>query len=389
VNWKLTLILCAAIIAVVAGLLALIFSTEPEAVPGGATKRTAMLVEVTTAEEGTFRPRIAATGTVIPEREIHLSPLVGGEVIEVADAFEPGGRVAAGDVLLRIDPADYRATLQERRSALRQAEADRDIEQGRQEVAQQDYALLEDSLGPENRSLVLREPQLAMAEARVEAARAQVRQAELDLRRTTIRAPFDALVLSREANLGSLVSPGEPAGRLVGLEAYWVETTVPVSRLPWIRFPGGGAAGGSAVTVRNRSAWPDAVYREGRLARLVGELDTTTRMARVLVRVPDPLGPDPERVDKPPLILGSFLQVAIEGKPIESALRLPRDLVRQNDTVWVKADGVLDIREVDIVFRDREYAYIRDGLDADEQVVVTNLATVLQGAPLRVEGEEE
>jgi RND family efflux transporter MFP subunit len=389
VNWKLTLILCAAILAVVGGLLALIFSTEPEAERGGATKRTAMLVEVTTAEKGTFRPRIAATGTVIPEREIHLSPLVGGEVIEVAEGFEPGGRVEAGEVLMQINPADYRIALQERQSALQQAKADLDIERGRQEVAEQDFALLEDSLGPENRSLVLRQPQLATAEARVEAARAQVRQAELDLDRTTIRAPFDALIISREVNLGSLVSPGEPLARLVGLDSYWVETTVPVSRLGWIRFPGDDADDdGSMVSIRNRGAWPEGVSREGRLARLVGELDSNTRMARVLVRVPDPLVRKTDRRGDPPLILGSFVEVAIEGEPIESVVRLSRDLVRQNDTVWVKADGTLDIREVDIVFRDQQYAYIRQGLEPGEEVVVTNLATVLHGAALRVEGEE-
>lgn len=387
-NWKLTFILCAAILAVVGGLLALIFSTEPEAERGGATKRTAMLVEVTTAEKGTFRPRITATGTVVPEREIHLSPLVGGEVIEVAEGFEPGGRVEAGDVLMQINPVDYRIALQERQSALQQAKADLDIERGRQEVAEQDYALLEDSLGPENRRLVLRQPQLATAEARVEAARAQVRQAQLDLDRTTIRAPFDALILSREVNLGSLVSPGEPLARLVGLDSYWVETTVPVSRLGWIRFPTDDANDGSMVSIRNRGAWPEGVSREGRLARLVGELDSNTRMARVLVRVHDPLVRETDRRGDPPLILGSFVEVVMEGEPIESVVRLGRDLVRQNDTVWVKTDGTLDIREVDIVFRDQQYAYIRQGLEPGEEVVVTNLATVLQGAALRVEGEE-
>jgi len=68
---------------------------------------------------------------------------------------------------------------------------------------------------------------------------------------------------------------------------------------------------------------------------------------------------------------------------------MDRDFLRQNDTVWLKQDGVLKIRDVEIVFRDQDYVYIRTGLDADDLVVTTNLATVIEGSPLRLKGDAE
>jgi hypothetical protein len=107
-------------------------------------------------------------------------------------------------------------------------------------------------------------------------------------------------------------------------------------------------------------------------------------MARVLVSVEDPLARREASRSKPTLMLGSFVQVAIQADPIEDVVRLDRDLVRSKDTAWVMQDGELDIRELDIVFRDAEYAYIRSGLQENEPVVSTNLATVVEGARLRL-----
>lgn len=387
-NWKKTLLACLVIVVVTTGALVLIFSTEPTAERVGATKRTAMLVDVVEAERGDFRPLIRAMGTVKAEKEIMLSPRVSGEILSISEAFTPGGDVRKGDLLLEIDPADFEAVLMERRSALRQAMAELEIEKGRQDVAKQDYELLGESLSSDKEALVLREPQLNTALARVEAARAALRRAELDLERTTIRAPFDAHILTREANVGSLVSPGDVLGRLVGIETYWIEAAVPVATLPWIAFPGEGENGVSSARIRNRSAWPEEIYREGTVHQLIGSLEEQTRLARLLVDVPDPLARGAAS-GKPPLILGSYVQTQIEGRLIGDVVRLERDYLRQNETVWVKKEGVLEIRNVNIAFRDAVYVYIREGLAGGEQVVTTNLSTVLDGAPLRLEGESE
>ncbi len=386
-NWKKTLLICVIVLLAAVAVLILIYSTEPTAQRTSASKQTAMLVDVTAVEFGTFRPTITAMGAVRPEQEISLRPRVSGEIIAISDSFTPGGFVNAGETLLQIDPADYEAGLLERQSELHQVSADLELELGRQDLAKDDYKDLEGTISSEYKALVLREPQLKTAQARVEAAQAAVQRAQLDLDRTRIRAPFAAQVLTRDANVGSQVSPGETLGQLVGTDFYWVEAAVPVSNVRWIELPDSSESTGSAASVRNRAAWPEGTYRTARVHSLIGALESQTRLARVLLTIADPLAHDEASADLPPLMVGSYVEVRIEGKPIENVVRLSRDFLRQNDTVWVKAGGALEIRSVELAFLDKQYAYISEGLKAGDQVVTTNLASVFEGASLRLEGE--
>jgi RND family efflux transporter MFP subunit len=387
-NGRLTLAVCVGILLLAALAVTGIFLTEPTAQKSSATKRSAMLVELTTVEQGTFSPSIVATGTVRPEQEIVLSPRVSGQIISLAENFTPGGYVAEGEVLLQIDPADYETAVLQRRSELHQAESELEMEIGRQEQARRDYEELKGTISDRYRTLVLREPQLNAAKAMVESASAALRQAQLDLDRTRVRAPFPAHVLSREAHIGSQVTPSEVLGRLVGIEAYWVEASVPVASLHWIAFPEKQTSGeGATALVRNRAAWPEDTFRIGRVDKLIGALESETRMARVLIRVDDPLAQTPESVGQLPLMVGSFVEVRIEGKPIDNVIRMNGDYLRQNDTVWVMQDGLLRILPIDVEFADDRHVYIGAGLDPAAQVVTTNLATVVEGASLRVAGE--
>lgn len=384
-NKKKTLLICLIILIAGGVITAIIFSTEPTASRAGATKETAMLVDVIEVERGSFHPTIEAMGTVQPSQDITLSPRVSGEIIDLSDAFTPGGFVEKGEVLLRIDPSDYKNTLLQRKSELRQALADLNIEMGRQDVARRDYQLIGDSLASKNKSLVLREPQLDAVRSQVESARAAVRQAELDLRRTTIRAPFDAHILNRNANVGSQVAPGNNLGRLVGLDVYWVVATVPLSNLRWLTFPDDNNEKGSKVRVRNRTAWLEGEYRTGYLYRLVGALEDQTRMARVLVSVPDPMAYRTDSANVPRLMIGAFVEANITANELTDVIRLNRDYIRKDGTVWVMKEGKLRIRKPDIIFRDAKYAYVSSGLRGQDKVVTTNLSTVTDGSRLRLE----
>jgi RND family efflux transporter MFP subunit len=387
-NTKKIILVCGGILLAGALVTLLIFSTEPTAKQEGATKQSAMLVEVVAAEQGSFGPMIEATGNVQPVEDVMLSPIVGGPVVRRSQAFIPGGFVENGELLLQINPADYRNTLELRRSEHMQAQTDLAMEMGRQQVAKQDLALVGgDSLSPEEQALVLRKPQLEAIRARVEATRAAVDQAELDLSRTTIRAPFDAHILTQNVTTGSQVAPGDNLGRLVGTDYYWVELTVPVTQLQWLRFPDTQNPTGSKVKIMNRSAWKDGTYREGELYRQVGALDDQTRLARVLVRVEDPLAHRPENSHLPKLMIGAFVDAGIEARKIDSVVRISRDYVRTNQTVWVMNEGKLNIREVQVVLNDSDYAYISEGLEANELVVTSSLSAVAEGLALRTESK--
>lgn len=383
-NKKKTWIISLAILLSGGVITTLIFTSEPTAKREGATRETAMLVEVVEVSRGSWTPVIVATGTVEPAREIILSPRVNGEVTGLPGEFTPGGYVRKGQVLLQIDPSDYINRLKLRKSDLEQARAELLLEEGRQEVARQDYALLSDSVSGENKALILREPQLRSVQARVDAAEAAVEQAALDVERTTLRAPFNAHIISRNTNIGSQVAVGENLGRLVGYDEYWIIVSVPVSKVPWLEFPESGRETGAPVMIRNRTAWPEDLYREGSLLKLIGALESQTRLARVLVTVPDPLLHNDPGHDKPRLMIGSFVEVRIQAREIPDIIRLSRDHIRKDQTVWVMKEGKLQIRKPEIVFMDADYAYIGDGLEDGEKVVTTNLSTVVEGAGLRV-----
>ena len=366
----------------------LIFRTEPSATRQNTARETAMLVDVRPVNRGRYTPVIDVMGQVVPAREVMLASRVSGQVIAQADVFSPGRRVAEGEELLRIEPADYRIALQQRRSELQQARADLELEQGQQAVARQEYELLGEQIETGSNALVLRKPQLQTAEARVAAAEASLRQAQLELDRTRVRAPFDAQVLDREVTVGSQVSSGQALGRLVATDEYWVQATVPLSQLSMLRFADDPAGSAAAVTLRHDTVWPPGATRSGQLTQLVGELDSNARMARVLITVADPLALDQAR-GQPPLILGTLVSAAIEGRPLEDVVRLERNLIRRNNTVWVMEDRKLAIRDVEIVFRNEDYAYIREGLDDGDQVITSELASVVSGARLRLESDSD
>jgi RND family efflux transporter MFP subunit len=384
-NWKKTLLISLTILLIGAGITYYIFSTEPTAQRSGATKETAMLVDVVQVERGSYQPQIVATGTVQPAKEIMLSPRVSGEILSISSAFTPGGFVKKGQTLMQIDPADYETILALRNSELAQAKSDLQLEMGQQSIAKQDYALLGDTLPEREKALVLRQPQLQAVKARIKAAEANVQQAELNLQRTTIKAPFNALILSRNANVGSQVANNSQLGRLVGVNEYWVMVNVPLSQIRRLNIPQSGNRRGSSVKLKNRVAWPDSVYRTGYIKRRVGALDTQTRLAQIMVAVDNPLAYGLSEEQSPPLTIGAFLEAEIQAEKINNVFRLNRDFIREDETVWVMKDGQLRIRKAEIVFQDAQYAYIKSGLQENDAVVTTNLSTVVDGAALRTE----
>ena len=386
--------ICLAILLIGIAITTLIFYTEPEAKTEGASIETAMLVDVITVKVDSYEPTIAATGTVQAVEDITLSPLVPGQIIHRDPAFTPGGFVKKNQPLLQIDPSDYKNTLALRKSELLQSQTTLDTEMGRQQIAEQDLKLIttdslfkDSPLSAEERQLILRQPQLDAVNATIVGAKASVDQAQLNLERTTIRAPFDAHILSQNVTTGSQVGPGDDLGRLVGTEYYWVTATVPVSKLQWLRFPEDDKEKGSTVLIKNSTAWPEGQYRKGYLDKQIGALDGQTRLARVLVKVTDPLAKNTDLEDSPKLMIGSFVEVDILADKLDGVVRLSRDHIRSNETVWVMKDNKLEIRKVDIVLTDNEYAYIRKGLKEGDNVVITDLSTVSNGIGLRTRSE--
>lgn len=356
-------------------------------------QKRARLVEVTSVESASHRVVVEAMGTVIPARRVTIHPQVQGKVIFMSEALTPGSEVSRGKRLLRIESSDYLLAVRQRQSDLAKARAELAQEKGRQAVAKKEYELLGKKVAGGDRDLMLRKPQLQTAKAAVAAAEAALARARLDLSRTTIRAPFNGVVDERHVNLGSRVTPQSRLVTLVGTDTYWVEVSVPVDELRWISFGDEGTGGEgkekgevSQVRVQDPAAWGEGAFRRGRVLKLKPSLEKQGRMARILVEIDDPLALKKKNSGKPKLIVDSYVKVEIGGGRIDSAVALPRKLLRDERTVWVlRPDGKLDIRDVDVAFRAQQRVYVTAGLEEGDRVVVTDLAAPVDGMPLRTD----
>jgi RND family efflux transporter MFP subunit len=341
----------------------------------------ARLVETVSFSTQEAMVNISAMGTVLPARMVEIKPQVTGKVMEVNESLLPGGFVEKGEVLMRIEPDDYELVVEQRKSDLADALSNLDIELGNQQVARQEFELLGEEISEADEKLVLRKPQLASASAAVKAAESRLEKAELDLERTHIKAPFNAVVNAKLADLGQLVSPTVSVASITGTDEYWIETLVPTDRLKWIDIPG------SAAKVYNSSAWSDGHYRAGQVVRLAPSLEESGRMARLIVSVDDPLLLNGRGFDdgvNNVLLLDSYVRVEIEGREVEDVFVVDRELVRDGDNVWIYGPGSkLEIRPVEIVYRGSENVLISGGLSEDDRVVVTDISAPVEGMLLR------
>ncbi|MFW5753071.1 MAG: efflux RND transporter periplasmic adaptor subunit [Planctomycetota bacterium] len=329
--------------------------------------------------------RIRGYGEVQAARTAEVAARITGRITAVHPDLRPGARFAADTVLIEIDDADYRLALTRAQAQLRSVRAELVRAEARQRVAHSEFALLADELAdagiePE-RELVLREPLVAQARAAVARAQAAVDQAGLELSRTTIRAPFPAVVRSEHAATGDVVQPGLTLAQLVARSPYHVVVAVPVERLPLIRFTADGREASAARVLVDHAdgRWSYA----GHAIALLPDVSPTARMARVLIAVEAPQTPI-DTPEGPPLLLGGFVEVVIDGPQRQDLLRVPKAALIDGERIHVYGDDdTLAIIEPRIVARTQDAVYIREGLADGDRVVVSPLARPMRGMPLR------
>ncbi|MEZ4403230.1 MAG: efflux RND transporter periplasmic adaptor subunit [Kofleriaceae bacterium] len=362
-----------------------------------------VLVETAAATITREPVHISASGTVVPARSVALSAEVGGRVVWMAKELVPGGRIAAGKPLFRIDARDYRLAVEQQFAAVDRARTELELERGRKKIAQREWELLGASGGvpgtPADEpaatggNLALREPQMRSAEVAVKAAESGLQRARLAVGKTGVSVPWNALVQQRSVDIGQLVTPGQPLATLVGTDEFWVQALIPVDRLRWIQVPGlRGATAGSVVKIRQRTMGAP-IERTGQVVRLMGDLDPAGRMARVLISVDDPLGlglttaaATDAQADRLPLLVGAYVEVEIEGGELTDVIAVPRAALHGGDTVYVDADGHLEMKQLDILWRRADSVLVGAGLAPGDHVVLSPVPGAVAGMKLRRQG---
>ncbi len=388
--------LALAIVVLAIGLAWLIsaFTPSPQKKAAAPSSPLVLVMPVEMAQQNLI---IKSLGTVKAIQTVDLKARVSGTVVTLNEAFQPGNFVQKGTVLANLDPIDYRLDVQKKESELEKAKADLALEMGQQIVAQTEIEQLKESLPQLGKALegksahlAKREPQLAMAKAQVKSAQADLDTAKIMLERTAVKAPFNALITTRNISLGSEITTTENLSTLVNTDAYWVETAVPIDRLHFLQnYEGKGPIPAEIVL-------SSGFIRQGFVSQIGGVLESSSRMGQVFVTVENPLllhaeksqkSENTQTTDLAPMLLGDHVQVNIDLGTKKDLVALPRLALRDNDTVWLVKDMKLSIQPVDILWRDTDTVYVQGGLKEGDLVVTSALATPIHGMSVRIPKE--
>jgi hypothetical protein len=175
-----------------------------------------------------------------------------------------------------------------------------------------------------------------------------------------------------------LISPQTAVARLVGTDEYHVQVSVPVSSLRSARVRTADEPGSEAKILQR--VGQETIERPGEVIRQLPDLDPGGAMARLLLNIENPLGQPGDL----PLLLGSFVDVAIGAQPIDDAIRLPRIALRNGRNVYVMNDqNLLEIREVQIAWTEPDAVLVTGGLRPNERVITSRITTPVPNMLLR------
>ncbi|MBT6177674.1 MAG: efflux RND transporter periplasmic adaptor subunit [Deltaproteobacteria bacterium] len=369
-----------AIVLVGVAIFAALRSSRPDAKTKTITE-SPLIVDVQKAIAQDTPINIEAQGTATPAQKIELRSEVTGRLVWKSENLIPGGRVTQGAALARLDGRDYEIALRQQEAALGRARLELQVESGRKKVAAREWAMLKRQKTGGN-TLALREPQYAAAQMSLEAAESGLQKAQLNLDRTTIRAPFNGFVENQKTDIGQFVTPQQPFGSFVGSDKFWVTVKIPSHKLAWIDFPKSGQKGSLATVWQEVGA--QRVVRQGRVLQLAGNLDPAGRLAQVLIEIEDPLGLKTKESESLPMLLGSFVNVDIQGKTMTRAVEVPRRAIQEGSKVLVmNKENRLEIRDVEIQWRSKASVYVSQGLATGDRIIISRIHRPISGTLLQ------
>ena len=343
-------------------------------------------VEIMTVKQSNYPVIIKSQGTVVPRTESTLIPEVNGKIVRTSENFQAGGFFEAGETLLEIDPRDYNNIVVVAKADLAQVNAALDEERARAAQALRDWQVLKLSEQPND--LALRKPQLKSAEAAVAAATARFEQANINLQRTIIKAPYAGLVLDKQVDVGQYVSPGNVLAKIYAVDLVEIRLPLSNKQLALLNLPEtyrGNTQPTSKkhypVVYLSAQAGNQTHRWKGRVVRTAGAIDTQSQQIFVIAQVNDPYA----RHHGLPLKVGQFVEAQIAGRVLIGVFVLPRSVIRRNNEVLIVGrDDIIERRQVEVVWSDNDQAVVNSGLLAGERISLTSLPYAISGTRVRV-----
>jgi RND family efflux transporter MFP subunit len=348
----------------------LLWATKPEATKNPPS--TALpIVEVQPIQYGTYTFEIPSQGLVEATRRSQLAAEVAGRIVAVSPKFHAGYQVQEGEVLLTMERTDHEAALANAKANLANTEASLASEVARADQAERDWRKL--GSGGEAPDLVKRGPQRRSAEAMVAASAAAVTQAESNLQRTEIRAPYAAVIASTSTDLGSYLSPGAPVAEIFATAPYQVRLPLSLDEAAFL--PNDATElGKNPVPISVEVGGVESQW-SGRIVRTEGEIDQSSRSLYLVAEV----SPNPDEGGIP-LQPGLFIEATIPSRPIPQLAPIPFAAFLDLKRVAVVDDNnQLHFREVTVAHRERDLVYVSAGLVEGERVCLTELPGMVEG----------
>jgi len=367
-----------------------ILKNPPKSNRGKGAESAQITVETLNLLPQSYQVMINSFGTVKPRTKSILVAQVSGEINEVSREFRDGGFFEKGDILVQLDDRDHQAEVKINQSSLLSAKQVLLEEQARAKQAVIDWQRLGN--GAEPNALVLREPQLAAAQAQVLSAQAKLEKALLLLERTKVVAPYAGRILKKHVDLGRVVVNNTQLADIYSIG--YVEIRLPINNkdlsfmiLPEeYRHSDKGVIGSSVTLTSNligQQHW------QGQIVRTEGAIDENSQQLYIVAQIDDPYGESNNKVA--PVKIGQYVNASIIGKTIEQALVIPNSAIYQGSYVYVveqfKDKNLLKRRDISILWQNSNDAVIKAGLAFDEKLVLTPLGQVSSGTPVKIAGD--
>ena len=333
------------------------------------------VVETLIAYPSEVRAKISSQGTIKPEHEISVTSEVSGKVIWVSENFLDGAGFNIRDTLMKIEKRDYELALISTESSLFQARLALEREEAEANLASIEWKRVGKG---DASSLTLREPQLAQARAVLAAAEAAYEQSKRNLERTVIIAPFNGRVRRKLVDLGTNLIPGFRIADIYNTATFEVRLPITDKDIPFLGIP----LDGTMLESKDRPSvllftnyGGENFQANGFILRSESEIDPKTRMISVIATIPI------SDINKS-LKVGMFVNAEIEGLSYSGVTVVPRNSVK-DDMIWVVKDQKLRRKSVEVIRLENDFAFIADGLNKNDRVLITRLSSYVDGMPVR------
>ncbi|MDB4478405.1 efflux RND transporter periplasmic adaptor subunit [Akkermansiaceae bacterium] len=285
------------------------------------------VIELTVVD---FEPQIETSGVIRAHNQITLTSQVSGRIVATHPQFEDGAYFEEGTILVELDKADFKTAVASAKSQQAQALAILAQEQTRAKQARLDW----EDLGYEEEpsDLVLRVPQLREAEARVEAAAAQLEQAERGLERCQIRAPFDGRMRQRMVGVSQTIGSGTSLASIFAVDYAEVRLPIEARHMRFLELPEEASDSPVKIILRDALDESNKVEWEAWIVRTEGALNEQSLDLFAIARIDDPFG---RESGKAPLRIGQPVSAKVPGRPFEKVVVIPRKAVRQLSRITV------------------------------------------------------